>query len=189
MAFLYNKLSRIILLSLIIIWGAASFFFVSNDLAIQITVLVLALVSLGFTFFEIMPIFLLIFLSFTTAYSLYGFYFLFNFPLWLVMLAILCIFGYIFVYNEQKIGILGNRRLIYLVLFSLIVLEVFLTLNFYLVSPISKSLIISIVSYVFVGFCYTILAKHEDNKFSTYLIIASIAIAAILASSVWGSYV
>lgn len=105
------------------------------------------------------------------------------------MLAILCIFGYIFVYNEQKIGILGNRRLIYLVLFSLIILEVFLTLNFYLISPISKSLIISIVSYVFVGFCYTILAKHEDNKFSTYLIIASIAVAAILASSVWGSYV
>jgi predicted neutral ceramidase superfamily lipid hydrolase len=96
------------------------------------------------------------------------------------------IFGYVFVYTEQKIGILGNKRLMYLVLFSLIVLEVFFTLNYFLISPLSKSLIIATISYVFIGFCYTVLAKHTDNSIKTYLVIAGIMITIILSTSIWG---
>ena len=103
------------------------------------------------------------------------------------MLAILLVFGYFFYYTEQRIGILGNKRLIYLILFSLITLEVFFALNYFLISPLSKSLIISIVSYLFIGFCYSVLAKHEDSKLITYLILAVVLIASVFLTSIWGN--
>ena len=139
-----------------------------------------------FVWFEIAPVFLLIFSSFSVSYALYGFLFQFGLPIWLIMLAILIIFGYLFVDMEQKLGILGDKRLIYLVLFSLLILEVFLVLNYFLISPISKSLIIGTVSYVFVGFCYTVLAKHTDNKFLTYLVVAAMVVTAVFVTSIWG---
>lgn len=186
MAFLYNKTSRRILLSLIVTWGIVSFWLVNQADFARILISLLGVLSIVFVWAEIAPIFLLIFLSFSVSYALYGFLFQFNLPIWIIMLAILIIFGYLFVYTEQKIGILGNKRLIYLVLFSLITLEVFLSLNYFLISPISKSLIIATSSYVFVGFCYTILAKHTDSKFKTYLAIAAMVITVIFMTSIWG---
>jgi hypothetical protein len=101
------------------------------------------------------------------------------------MIAILFIFGYLFVYTEQKIGILGNKRLIYLVLFSLIILEVFLVLSYFLINPLSQSIIIGAISYLFIGYCYTILAKHTDNRFSTYAMFTAGVIFLVIASSTW----
>lgn len=187
MAFLYNKLTRKVLLSLIILWGIGSFWALSQNSLSSISVSVVGLLCLIFTFYEIAPIFLLIFLSFVTSFALYGFLFQFNLQPWLIMLAILIIFSYFFVYTEQKIGILGNKRLIYLLLFSIITLEVFFTLNYFLISPLSKSLIISIISYLFIGFCYTVLAKHDDNKIQTYLLIAGVMIGLIFSTSIWGN--
>lgn len=187
MAFLYSKLNRRVLLSIIIAWGIISFWLINQAVAAKVLITIIGCLGLVFIWAEIAPIFLLIFNSFAISYALYGFLFQYALPSWLVMVAILLIFGYLFVYTEQKIGILGNKRLIYLILFSLITLEVFLTLNYFLISPISKSLIIATISYVFVGFCYTILAKHTDNKFSTYIFIAGLIIALIFLSSIWGS--
>ena len=186
MAFLYNKLNRRILLSLIVAWGIVSFWLVNQASFARILITILGILCLIFVWFEIAPVFLLIFSSFSVSYALYGFLFQFGLPIWLIMLAILIIFGYLFVYMEQKLGILGDKRLIYLVLFSLLILEVFLVLNYFLISPISKSLIIGTVSYVFVGFCYTVLAKHTDNKFLTYLVVAAMVVTAVFVTSIWG---
>lgn len=186
MAFLYNKINRRILLTLIISWGVISFWLVNQASFARILVSLLGLLCLVFVWTEIAPIFLLIFSSFSIAYALYSFLFQYNLPIWLVMLAILIIFGYLFVYTEQKLGILGDKRLIYLILFSLVTLEVFLALNYFLISPISKSLIIATVSYIFVGFCYTVLAKHTDNKFLTYVFVSTAVIAVIFMTSIWG---
>ena len=186
MAFLYNKLNRRILLSLIVAWGIISFWLVNQASFARIFITILGVLCLVFVWYEVAPIFLLIFSSFSVSYALYGFLFQFGLPIWLIMLAILIIFGYLFVYTEQKLGILGDKRLIYLVLFSILILEVFLVLNYFLISPISKSLIIGTVSYVFVGFCYTVLAKHTDNKFITYLIVAASVITVVFMTSIWG---
>lgn len=171
---------------MIVLWGIGSFWILNQPGAATFIISVMGLICLFFVWFEIAPIFLLIFLSFLTSYSLYGFLFQFNLPIWLIMVAIMLIFGYIFVYNEQKIGILGDKRLIYLVLFSLIVLEIFFALNYFLISPLSKSLIIASTSYLFIGFCYTVLAKHEDNKILTYVIVAVLMISSVFLSSIWG---
>lgn len=105
------------------------------------------------------------------------------------MVSILVVFSYLFTYTEQKVGILSNKRLIYLILFSLVILEVFLVLSYFLINPISQSLIIATVSYLFVGFLYTILAKHENHSFTTYLVVASFMIGLIFLTSNWSPLV
>ncbi len=185
MAFLYNKFVRQLILIILIVWSVGSFWFLDQNVAIKIAVVIIALVCLVFTWLETSPIFLLIFLSFTSSYALYGFLYQLNLPTPLIMIGILVIFGYLFTYTEQKIGILGNKRLVYLILFSLIILEVFLALSYFLINPLSKSIIIAIVSYLFIGYCYTILAKHTDNKFSVYLFLSIFFISIILLSSSW----
>jgi len=186
MAFLHNKLFRKIVLLLILLFSGVTFVFINKILPINIFIVLISLISIYFIFAEIYPIFLLIFLSFVYSYAFYGFLYQFNLPTWAIMIAILVVFSYLFTYVEQKIGILGNKRLIYLVLFSLIILEVFLTISYFLVSPLNQSMIISVVCYLFVGFCYTVLAKHTDNNFLTYLLIAFASILTIFLSSNWG---
>lgn len=185
MAFLYNKISRKFLLSLIIIWGIVSFYQLNQNPSTKILIIAFGVLALALALMETAPIFLLIYLSFTSAYAFYGFLFQYNLPVWLIMLGLLTIFGYVYLYVEQKIGILGNKRLIYLVLFCIIILEIFLGLSYFLISPLSKSLIIAIVSYLFVGFSYTVLAKHS-GKLATYVLIALSTIVMLFISSSWG---
>jgi len=186
MAFLYNKFNRKLLLFLILTWGITSFWLINQAFYSKVAISVLAVICFFLIIYEVAPIILLIISSFLVSYSLYGFLFQFGLPLWFVMLSILVIFGYLFVYTEQKIGILGNQRLIYLLLFSIITLEVFLALNYFLISPISKSMIISAVSYIFIGFCYTVLAKHEDKNFLSYIILFGVTVVIIFSTSIWG---
>jgi len=184
-AFLYNKISRKFLLSLIILWGLVSFWQLNQNPITKISVISFGVIALIMTMFETAPLFLLIYLSFTTAYAFYGFLFQYSLPIWLIMIGLLVIFGYIYLYVEQKIGILGNKRLIYLVLFCIIVLEIFLSLSYFFINPLSKSLIIAITSYLFVGFSYTVLAKHS-GKIVTYALIALFVITMVFLSSPWG---
>lgn len=186
MAFLYSKNARRIVLILIALWSLAAFWFLNQMLFDRIIVFALGFAALLFIIFEVAPIFILIFLSFSSAYALYGFLFIYNLPNWLIMLAMFLIFGYLFVYTEQKTGILSNRRLIYLLLFSILMFEIFLALSFFLINPLSQSLVIASVSYLFVGFCYTILAKHRDSSIITYIVFSLIAILAVLLFSTWG---
>lgn len=185
MAFLYSKISRKFVLCLIILWGLVSFWQLNQNPIIKISVIAFGVIALVLTIAETAPLFLLIFLSFTTAYAFYGFLFQYNLPIWLIMLGLLIIFGYIYLYVEQKIGILGNKRLIYLVLFCIITLEIFLSLSYFLINPLSKSLIIALISYLFVGFSYTVLAKHT-GKLATYVLIALSVISLVFISSPWG---
>jgi|GEM_PF-627128 len=190
MAFLHNQTLRRTVLTFILAWGALSFYFANSENKILLAVLYF-LVAFGLLSIwrEVSAIFTLILLSFLSAYAFYTFFLQFNLPSWLLMISILIVFGYLFTYTEQKIGILSNKRLIYLVLFSLVILEVFLVLSYFLINPISQSLIISSVCYLFLGFCYTVLAKHTDNSFTTYLLITGLIVLTVFLTSNWGGLV
>lgn len=185
MAFLYHKLTRRLLLGLILLWSVASFCFLNPLWFARASILALGAFGLFLTWTEMAPLFLLIFLAFSTSYAFYGFFFQYNLPTWLIMISILVIFGYIFTYTEQKTGILGNKRLIYLVLFSLVTLEIFLALSYFLINPLSQSLIIAATAYLFAGFCFTVLAKRDDASIKTYLWVAALAVSGILLTSRW----
>ncbi len=190
MAFLQNKLARKTLISLILAWGMSVVYFLNKDNYLFLSFMFLfSLWGIYYIWKEKSAIFLLILLSFTSTYAFLIFLLQYNLPVWLAMVGVLIVFSFLFFYTEQRIGILGNKRLIYLVLFSLIILEVFLALTYFLIDPISQSLIIAVMSYLFIGFCYTVIAKHTDNKFLTYVIFASVAILVILITSSWGGFV
>lgn len=186
MAFLYNKFARKLILALITFWSLVTFYYVnSGSWSLLVLMTLAALLTLLFIWYEIASIAILIYLSFIVAYSFFVLLFQIGLPVWLVMLGVLIIFGYLFTYAEQKIGILGNKRLIYLLLFSILTLEVFLILTYFMISPINQSLVIATLSYLFIGFCYTVLAKHTDNKFSTYVTSSAIIIMLILLTANW----
>ncbi|OQA04326.1 MAG: hypothetical protein BWY68_00398 [bacterium ADurb.Bin400] len=187
MAFLYHKFTRRLLITLVLFWSTFSFWSLNPLGFSRIIVAVLGVACLYFIWREMAAAFLLIFLSFTSAYALFGFFIQYNLPTWLVMLAVMVIFGFLFMYNEQKLGILGNKRLIYLVLFALIILEVFLMLTYFYINPINQSLIVATVSYLFSGFSLSILAKRSDIKLVSYVWIALAATLAILLSSNWST--
>lgn len=190
MAFLYSQRTRKILLTLILGWGLFTFYLQNPDnWNLLLPIFIIGSIGLVVIWKEISAIFTLILLSFTSSYSLYAVLYQLSLPLWFIMLGILVIFGYLFTYNEQRIGILGDKRLIYLVLFSLVILEAFMTLSYFLIDPISQSLIISAICYLFVGFCYTILAKHTDNKFITYITFTVVSIVLVLLTTTWGGLV
>lgn len=183
MAFLYHKFTRKILISLILFWGLANFWLINPLLVVTVAITAIGVLCLFYTWYEVSPIFILIYLAFTSSYAFYGLLFQYSAPLWLVMIAIMVIFGYLFTYTEQKIGILGNKRLIYLILFSLVILQVFLALSYFLINPLSQSLLIATVCYLFIGFSYTILAKRHDANLTSYLWLAGAVIIAVLLTS------
>lgn len=190
MAFLYNTILRRITLTFILLWGIAPFYYLNSDAPfILVLFFITVLAALYFIWSEISAIFILIYLSFTTAFAFNVFLFQFSIPLYVAMIGILLVFSYLFTYMEQKIGILGNKRLIYLVLFSLIILQVFLLSSFFLISPINQSLIIATISYLFVGYCYTILAKHKDSNFHHYVLFSILALLSIFLSTDWSGLV
>ena len=189
MAFLKSQLTRKLLLTVILFWGVFTYAENSANTILLISLIAISLLGVYIIWRELSPIFTLILLSFTSGHALYSVLYQMSLPLWFVMLGTMIIFSYLFTYVEQRIGILGNKRLVYLVLFALIILEIFLILSYFLIDPISQGLIIAAVSYLFVGFCYTILAKHSDNHFSSYIIIAIISILIVFLTANWGGLV
>lgn len=186
MAFLRSKTLRSTILSLLLIWSVLSFWFLSQILFANIIMSILGAIAIIAIWQEVLTLFIVSLLSFSVAFALYGFLFSFNLPLWVVMIAILLIFGYLFTYLEQKSEILGNNRLIYLFLFSLIILELFLFLSYFLISPINRSLIIAIVVYSISGFTFWVLRKDNVRNYSTYVYLSVLAMVAIFLSAKWG---
>lgn len=190
MAFLQSKIVRRVLLTLILIWGGWSFYYLNQSNILLVVLMSFALaISVYSIWSEYSVVFNLIFLSFISTYAFNVFFSQLNIHFSLVMVGILIIFGFLFIYTEQKIGILGNKRLIYLVLFSLIIAESFFTMSYFLTNPITSSLIIATISYLFIGYCYTVIAKHEDNKFRTYIFFAILSLILIFLTSKWSGLV
>jgi hypothetical protein len=72
-------------------------------------------------------------------------------------------------------------------LFSLLILELFLILSYFLINPLNRSLIIALAAYLLSGFCFTIIPDKKTNSFSTYVTLFWMMIAVLLLTSSWGS--
>lgn len=140
--------------------------------------------------FLIYPVFYLIF------FASYNLYYSLNWPLWLVMIALIFSFSiptYLFLSQlktNYKFDNLNNySKYFYLSLFNLIVLEIFLILIPWPTDPRSKGVILLIIFYLLQG---TITA-WLDKKFTfrelfTHLVIGFIAISAIIITTSWYAY-
>lgn len=102
------------------------------------------------------------------------------------MLFGILIYGYLFTYFEQKVDVLKPEQLIYLALFALIIAETFIFIGYYLISPLNRSLIISLIAYLLAGFCLSIIEKQSARKFYVYLITFAIILLLIVITAPFG---
>jgi hypothetical protein len=184
--FIFGKFFRRAILSLLTVGSILFYWFLSPTLFDRTIISIVGVLAITFILLEVAPLYILIVLSFFTSYSLYELLFSFNTPDWLTMILFVLIFGYLFGYTEQRIGMINRDRPLYFVLYTLIVLETFLGLSYFLINPLNQSLIITLVSYLYVGFCYTVIAKR-NREFTMYIVFAALLLVAILFLSSWGS--
>jgi hypothetical protein len=187
MAILKNKIMRQAVLTVLLGWSLLTFWLLGQGAVVNIIFSAIYATILILIWTEKLPLAIVISLSFSSAYALYGFLFYFNLPLWVILLAALIIYSYLFTYFEQKSSILGMERLVYLALFGLIITETFLFLSYFLISPVNRSLIVALVVYTIVGFVSTIIKSDEHNKFYAYGISAAFLILICLVTANWGS--
>lgn len=189
--------SRIVsrgILLLLVLWGSASFFLFKSPLPAEILVVAFALIAIylilapeGGPFgAEIGELFVLYFLSFINFYAFYGLLFTYNLPLYVVMFGIALVFGVSFLFLGQKF-VNKNFFYLYLLFFVIIILELFLALSFWLVNPLTRSLIMVISIYLLFGFWISISDQQFDKiSFRNYLVVSIIVLAMIILTVGWG---
>ncbi len=185
MAVLYSTNLRRVILALILVWSITTFWFSGQVDFLNWTITILGLGTLFLIYFERSPSTILIFLSFTSAYALYSFLYYFNLPLFVIMLGAFIVFGYLFLYVEQILAILGSERLIYLFIFNLIILELFIFLSYILIDPLNRSLIIGISGYLFLGYCLDYVDKDLPQRFMNFVFIFLVLLVLILLTANW----
>lgn len=188
MHILANKILRKLILIFILAW-ATLFFWLLNPVGIaNIIVLVVSILCFLAVLFEKNSHFIIIYLSFITAYVLYGYVLVNNFPFWLMMVGILLIYLYLYGYLEQMIDIISGEKLIYLLIFALISVETFLFLGYFIISPINRSLILSASVYIMYGFLDTIYNKKNPRLLVPYVLVFVSVFVTMLLTATWGSY-
>lgn len=181
--------SRILLrgiLLLLVFWGSASFFLFKSPLLAEITVTTFALIAVFLIFTGKGELPLLYFINFINFYAFYGLLFTYNLPLYLVMIALILVSGASFILLGEKI-IKVDHFYLYLILFVIVILELFLTLSYWLINPLTRSLVLVISVYLLFGF-WTSIFNNQFNKdsFRNYLIVAAIVMFVILLTVSWG---
>jgi len=174
-------------LILLLIWGVASFFLFSGLGVSTWPILAVSLISTILVIYKTAKQFLLVYICFLLLYSIYGFQYIYNFPLWIaiIMLVILSALLVISLYSDHR-RVLKFLPL-YVSLFVLINVEMYLTLSFWLVNPLSRSFIAALSIYIFSGYLESTSGDNfERNKFNGYLFTAAALLAILLLTSSWG---
>ena len=182
-----DKIVSKVILTILLIWGSASFFLFTSLPLIKWSVAILGLAALTLIFLGLGELFLLLFINFTNLYAFYGFLFTYNLPLYIVMIGLAIVSGAsFFILGRKMIGEEKNFLLI-LVFFVLAMLELYLALSYWLINPLSRSLIILVFIYLFSGFLSSIKGEIFAKKnFRTYLLTAIIILIVLVFTISWG---
>ncbi|MCX6810762.1 MAG: hypothetical protein NTY30_03475 [Candidatus Berkelbacteria bacterium] len=182
-----KNLTAKIVLSFLVLWGVASFFIFPTLPIFQWAMLLIALFTLYFTLTESSGYFVLILITFSSTYFFYGLQFAYGFPLWAILIGL----GFFLVLTfwflgRQLIANNGNFLLV-LTFFLISILEIYLALSFWLINPLTKSLMMGIFSYLFAGYLSNISDTDTiNNKFSIYLYIAIFTLLILVFTVSWG---
>jgi len=186
MAFLYSTKLRKITLTILLIWASVFFWFLSGQLVVNIIIVFASMMCLGAILSDQNTHYTTIYLSFLTAYVLYGYTSVNNLPTWLIMAGVLVIYLYLFANLEQKMEFITGQRLIYLFIFALLSLETFIFLSYFIISPINRSLILAMVVYTICGFCDSIISQKKPKLMLSYLLVFLIVFVTMLLTAAWG---
>ncbi len=188
MKFLSNKIFRTVLLTLMLVWATTFFWLLCPVLSVNIIVIIVSSLCLISIITNSNNPFTIIYLSFVTSYVLYGYMLVNNFPVWLIMLGVLIITLYLLTYLEQQENIVEDQRIVFLTIFSLIILELFLFLGYFLISPINRSLLISLTIYLIYGFCEKVITSGKYQEMKSYLLVFLFVFVTIILTASWGKF-
>lgn len=174
------------ILSLILIWATVFFWLLNSTFIINLFVSAVALLCFVAILWEKSAHFTTIYLSFLTAYVLYGYILVNNFPIWLAMIGIMLVFFYLFAYLEEMSDLIPGEKPIYLMVFSLLAVETFLFLGYYIISPINRSLILSAVVYLIFGFLESCSAGKSFKSIVPYVLVFLLVFVTMLLTASWG---
>ena len=134
-----------------------------------------------FIFFDLMPIYLFVLLSYLFYHCLYQLLFYVSIADWIIMILMAVISFFVVIYFLKHIKMNKNKLIIYSAVYPVIMLEFFLLTNYFLVNPRGQSLIMAVLSYLFIGY---IESEHSDEgDFKTYLLMAAISFFMIFVFS------
>lgn len=187
MSILNNKTLRKVVLTLILSWATFFFWLISPIQFINIVVLIISIICLLAVLFEKSAHFTVIYISFVTAYVLYGYILINNFPVWLMMIGILLVYLYLYSYLEQMFPMVGRERTIYLLIFSLVSVETFLFLGYFIISPINRSLILAATVYIIYGFLDSLISRKKVAAMVPYILVFSLVFVTMLLTASWGN--
>lgn len=169
----------------LIIWGAASFFVFPSLEFVQYLFLAFSIFAIIFALQKKLRYFTFIITCFSNVYGLYGLLFTYGLPVWIIMIGLAVILG--FLYHQLSKDHVDENFLIYLSLFIVLCLEIFLTLSYYLVNPMTRSLIIVIFSHLYFGFVGSLSHDSIDSKnIYSYLYLSLFLLILVFLTVTWG---
>ncbi len=178
-------LERVILLFLLI-WGSASFFLFISPLPIKIFVVVFTIVSIYLILIRLGDLFLLYFINFINFYLFYGLLFTYNLPLYIVMAGLILVTGISFLLLGKKIISLESLYL-NILFFIIVISELFLALSYWLINPLTRSLVLVLFIYFLSGFWISIADQKFDKVvFRNYLVVTVATLILLLFTVAWG---
>lgn len=145
----------------------------------KLVVMIIAGVSIYLIWLRSFPTLPILYLVFSGCYFLYQLMFSQSRPIWLVLVLLFALLWLTFPIFQVK-----EKHGIYFFLLVLVLFEVFLSLAYWLVNPLTRSLIMAIAAYIYGGWLLKVQGGKE--KLSNYYWYACIAFFIALLSMRWG---
>lgn len=152
----------------------------SDNLLTRVSVLIIGAVSIYLIWTRLFPTLPILYMTFAGCYFLYQLLFSRSWPIYFIMILLFLILWMVFPIFHIK-----NNHGIYFFLLVLSLFEVFLVLSYWLVNPISRSLIMAITAYLFGGWLIS-LDQKSTKGLANYFVFAGLAFAIILLTTRWG---
>jgi len=180
-----KQLTRSIILTIILLCGVVFIWSLNQNLFAKISLSFGSLTAIILLWMDVLWIATLIFSSFFISFSLFAIYFQLALPLWLIMILVLVIFGYFFLCFEKSLNLGAYRQRIYFIAGGLINLELFLGLNYFQISPLSKSMIMAAGNYFIAGY-FLQKTQKERSSVKPYICLLIVIVLLIFLTSIWG---
>ena len=184
---LIKKNMRKIISTLLLIWSTVFFCLMSPVAAVNVAIILISVVLFLLVFFNRSNIILVLYLNFISSYVLFGYILLGNVPVWLVMIGVLAINIYLNCDLISNNNLDENARKIYLVVYSLLIIEVFLFMGYFILSPANRSLILTLCLYLIYGYNEEVINKVTYSGFYRYIVVFFLIFVTIVLSASWGN--
>lgn len=178
---------RKLISTLIIVVFTILFCSMNSVLIVNGAIICVSFLSLLFLIFDRNVSIITLYINFISSYVLFSYLLLGNAPVWLVMLPVLVINIYLFSYLPNLQEAEMEIRNIYLIVYSLVVVEIFLFMGYFVLSPINRSLVLTLCLYLIYGYNDRVIRENDRQGFYRYIMVFFLIFVTIVLSASWGN--